>query len=219
MPCMRQIALAATAAFAFGSAQAAVISVNSLSANVTLQFSSLGAEGTVLNGPFALGQASVTGAPAFTLFQGSTYNAGFDPNATVLAMFDMNSGDYTDGTFDISFAAPVQGFATNITANLFGPYAGLLEVFNSANVLLGSFALNGDSGPNGDQPALFAGVMSDALDIAMVRFSGFGAGAAIGDLLLDTELDRHVPEPAALLLALGALGLMSRVRRSPVAAV
>lgn len=201
---------------AASSAGAAVIQVNSLSADTVLDWSSLGGDQTDLGASASLGLASVSGAPAFALFEtGTTFNGDFLPGQIVLSHFDLLGGNPSSGAFDIVFSSAIQGFGTQLQAGAFGSFNGLLEVFNSANSLLASFNLAGSNNGNGDGSALFAGVLSDALDISRVRISGLGDGAALNALRLDTEFSpNEVPLPSSLLLAGIALLALAKRRRA-----
>jgi hypothetical protein len=215
MNTLRSIGLACASAALMSGAQASVLLASSISADTVLDWGSLGPEFTAVAPGTSLGLVTVTGSSSYTVLSGSTFNADFAATDNVLAMFDINTGDVTSGGFDLLFASAVQGFGTQIQANQFGAFGGLMEVFAGVN-LLASFNLAGMNGGNGDGSALFAGVMSDALDITRIRFTGFGDGAGISSLQFDTQFTANpVPAPASLLLAGAALlGLVGARRRA-----
>lgn len=212
MQLIRSSAAFAFAALATFAAHAGLVQVSTVNADTTVGWSLLGDEFTPVGTTASVGPATVTGS-TFTVLNGSTHNSDFQPTDVLLAMFDTNTGDMVDGVFDIQLATAVQAVGAQVQASLFGPFSVLVEAFGAGDVPLGSFTFNGNNGGNGDGSALFAGVMTDGLEITHVRFSGLGAGAAMGSLLLDTVVDR-VPEPGTLLLAGLALATLARRRRN-----
>ena len=112
---------------------------------------------------------------------------------------------------DRSAGAQVQGLE-------FGPFNGFIKAFDSSNVEIGSFAVAGTNGGNGDGSAVFAGIVSDSLNIWRLEFSGFGDGAGINLLSVGNVLEPggEVPEPAGLALVLTALVLLATTRKRVV---
>jgi hypothetical protein len=187
-------------------------------ADVTVDWGQFGADPTAVanNASFAAGaEAGTVGGSAsgFTMFTGSTYNADFLPANNVLALFDLNSGNATAGSFVLTFASPVFAAGAQVQPLLAGSFSGAIAAYNSANVLLGSFNISGSNGQNGNGSASFAGIISDAKDIKRIEFTGFGDGAAINQLSART-IAAAVPEPdAALMLLAGWLGVAAVARR------
>ena len=124
----------------------------------TIDWASLGGDLTSVAGLFTIDTATVTGGSSFTVFSGSTYNSDFKPTDSVLALVDPNF-DPLAGIFSITFATAIQGVGAQVQANQFGSFSGFIRAFNAANMLLGSFAINGMNGGSGNGSAVFAGVM------------------------------------------------------------
>jgi hypothetical protein len=180
---------------------------NAIQTDYMVDWANLGGDLTSITGPsFTLDTATVSGASGFTVFSGSTYNADFTATDSVLALVDPNF-DPLDGIFSITFATAIQGVGAQVQANQFGGFSGFIRAFNAANMLLGSFAINGTNGGNGDGSAVFAGVISSAVDITRIEFASFGAGAAINGLSVD------VPEPSTWLMLFIGLGFLTVMRK------
>lgn len=202
-------------------AQAAVASVSLTSSRAAIgpgflvDWGAIGGEGTQTGAPpTPVGGINLSGAPTFTVLSGGTFNADFLAGDNILALYDFAGvGDVINGQFTIEFASGVRGAGAQVQANLFGAFSGLIEAFDASNNLLGSAAVNGSNGGNGDGSAVFAGLVSDSFDIRRLTFSGFGAGAAINQLSVwSIDDSQRVPEPPALLALLGYLGLMAGAR-------
>jgi hypothetical protein len=191
------------------SATAVLISNRSLvGAGYVVDWSALGPEFTDPGAPFTLGPVTVGGASAFAVFSGSTYNADFLAADTVLALYDLNTGDLASGIFSISFATAVASAGAQVQANNFGAFAGLVRAYDAANALLGSFALAGNNGGNGDGTALFAGISSSSANISRIEFA-LGDGAAINHLSVGRAPAASAPLPEPATLALVGLALLS----------
>jgi hypothetical protein len=189
-----------------------------IAANGTANWGQFGPELTsVSNGAsFTAGAVSgtVSGAgTSFAVLTGATYNADFLAGDNVLALFDAVTGNPATGSFVLTFTAPVFAAGAQVQASSFGNFAGSVAAYNTAGGLLGSFAVNGSNGGDGNGTAAFAGIISDALDIKRLEFTGFGAGAAV-NLLSVRNLAQPIPEPsvAALMLA-GLVGVAALARR------
>lgn len=179
---------------------------NAILTDYTIDWANLGDDLTSVAGPFTLGTATVGGASSFGVFSGSTYNADFKPTDSVLALVDPNF-DPLAGIFSITFATAIQGVGAQVQANGFGSFSGVIRAFNAANMLLGSFAINGFNGGSGNGSAVFAGVISSAVDITRIEFASFGSGAAINAVSVD------VPEPSTWLMLLMGLGFLTVMRK------
>ncbi len=180
---------------------------NTIQTDYTIDWANLGSDLTAIGSPFTLDTVSVSGASGFGVFSGSTYNADFTATDAVLALYDLNTFDPLDGIFSITFATAIQGVGAQVQANQFGGFSGFIRAFNAANVLLGQFAINGTNGGNGNGSAIFAGVISSAVDITRIEFASFGTGAAINGLSVD------VPEPSTWLMLLIGLGFLTVMRK------
>jgi hypothetical protein len=192
------------------SAQASLTTLTTRSqvgAGYSVDWSAAGGEFTDLGTGFTLGGTSVSGASAFTVMAGSTFNADFLAGDNLLTMFDVNAGNPSSGLLDITFSSLVSSFGTQVQANAFGAFSGFVRVYDAANALLDTIALNGSNNGNGDDSALFAGASSGQLNIKRVVFD-FGNGAAINSLSVGTATN-NVPEPGSLLLV--GLGLAAGV--------
>ncbi len=184
-----------------------------VTADSTLNWGVLGGDFTAVGATATVGAVSVSGAPAFGIFEqglSATYN--FSAGESLLAMFDLTAGASTTGSFVLDFAGGIAGFGTQIQDNQFGALSVDMDVFDTANLLLGSFTFNGTSGGNNDGSALFVGVNSTAVDIGRIVLRGTFDGAAINQLTLDT-MATSVPEPGTLALAGLALVAASSLRR------
>jgi hypothetical protein len=141
--------------------------------------------------------------------QGNGWGGNFAPGDHLL---------FTNGPFGpitIDLASPVWGIGTQVQRNRPGAFTGLLEVFDSGNVLLASFDFSGFSNDAADNSAVFVGVRSDTPDIKKVVYGVFGPDPeathnfAINQVDLVTVADaRVVPEPGSLALLFTGCGPM-----------
>ena len=220
---MRKIILAvavSTAALAIANpAVAAVTYVGSesgLGTDDTIDWSQLGPSGTIVTTPTSVttanGQMVTVGDsmnPAQRLDQGSGWSGNFANGDALL--WNNGAGDLT-----FTFANAVAGFGTQFQGDLFGAFTGLISVNGGA---LGIFNFGGNSTSDGDNSAIFAGVLSNSADITSVTYSLTSNGTSFainGGRLTGSGLVGGVPEPSAwalLIFGMGAVGTAMRRRR------
>ncbi len=128
------------------------------------------------------------------------------------------------GPITLNFGSLIAGGGAQVQQDLFGPYTGRIEAFDSGGVSLGAFTLAGISNSNGDNSAIFVGVLSDAVDIARIDIGLTNSeDFAINQFDIVTAGDGHgggdnnqIPEPGTLTIlgfGLAGLGLVRRRRR------
>jgi hypothetical protein len=142
--------------------------------------------------------------------QGSGWNGNFAPGDALIWT------RFTSGPLMLEFANPVWGGGTQIQRNAFGAFTGTVEAFDSLNMSLGSFSLNGNSNNAGNNSAIFLGVLSDSANIKKLAFNVDGEqDFALNQVDLVTQREvSPAPEPASMaLLSMGALPLLRRLRR------
>jgi hypothetical protein len=169
---------------------------------------------TPVGSPLTQGPVTVSGAADFGIFSGATYNADFLPTDWVLSLYDLGTFTPLPGLFRIDFAAPVNSAGAQVQALSFGPFSGTISAFDVSNALLGVFSVNGANGGNGDGSAVFAGIVSDSMNISRLEFAGFGDGAAIGELRAGSvPSTAPVPEPSTFVMLMGGGALLAARRR------
>lgn len=153
--------------------------------------------------------ATVSGATAFALFSGATFNADFAPTDTVLSLFDLTTGNPTSGVIRMRFNVGVGGAGAQIQSNLQGGFTAFISALDAAGNVIGSaLSISGANGLNGDGSAPFLGIRSDGQDIFGIQFA-LADGFAINDVSVAS-----IPEPSTLImLALGS-GLLTIRRRT-----
>ena len=213
--CLRSIIfgavlLGATAQAAF----ATVILTNSRAAigpGFTVAWGAPGPDLTSLGSTFTQGPVTVSGASDFTVFSGTTFNSDFLATDWILSLYDLNTGPLA-GIFSIAFASAVSSVGAQLQASMFGAFTGTISAFDASNGLLGAFTVLGNNNfGSGDGSAVFAGIISDSVNITRIEFAGFGEGAGINQL--SASATASVPEPGALLLLVGPLALLVATRR------
>lgn len=130
--------------------------------------------------------------------------------------------DSLSDSFLVGFdSQTVRGFGMQVEPNLLtGPWNGGIDVFDAANVLIGTVLISGNKTGAEDNSAPFYGIVSTNSDI---HFASFWIDQSYnpnlmpkaGDIAINT-MDVLVPEPSSLALAatalLGLLGLALRRR-------
>jgi hypothetical protein len=131
-------------------------------------------------------------------------------------------------SFQVDLANAVAGLGLQISSNRFGNFSAELRVFDSANVLLGVFNVDGRLDGAEDGSAPFLGALSDDDLIARAIFTvvsvlddgelGHPQGVGVNRLVtIDGNRDAAtpVPEPATIgLVAIGAASAILRRRRA-----
>ena len=182
-----------------------------------VDWAALGADQTAVPPGATVSGLTVSGATAFTVFSGSTFNADFLPTDTVLALFDIAGGSPVSGSFDIVFSTSVAAAGAQVQSFFTGSFGGSISAYAAGGGLLGSFGVTGMNGANGDGSAVFAGIVSTAADIKRLTFTGFGDGAAINALSVNPTVN-SVPEPGTALMILGGMAAVAGAVRSRRAA-
>jgi hypothetical protein len=187
--------------------------------NGTINWSTAGPNFGILGNAFAVPVAGIPGLQAGVSQasgsmerrdQGNGWNGNFGPGESTL--FTNNGGPVT-----LSFNHPVQGFGSQIQAGLFGNFTAQIQAFDGSNNLLGTFTENGVSNSNGNDSAIFLGVLSSATDISKIVVGLTVAPSnavnffALGPARIQQS---QVPEPASLAIwGMSALGLTVAARR------
>jgi hypothetical protein len=217
----KKIVLAATVSvlFGFGFVSEAhaitfVTDRSALGADDSVDWSSLGADYTSVPAPFSVTSANgldVTVNIPDNLVERRTQGSGWAGNfATGDALLWTKGGP---GPLSLAFYSPVSGVGTQIQSNASGSFTAIIEAFNSSNISLGSFSLNGNGSSNGDNSAIFIGLLNTSNNIAKVTFNISGSSLpdfAINQLSLKTSTP--IPTPALLpgLIGMGAAAYRKR---------
>lgn len=222
------LSLAFVVAFAAIASQVQAVPVfvadrGTLNGNDFIDWGAAGPTFTVLSSPFTiptnLGMTATVSTSNGTNMerrdQGNGWAGNFAPGDPLI--WNQDAG----GDIVVNFGMGVFGVGAQVQSDFFGPFTGTISAFGEMGNLLGSFMFNGDSNSNGDNSAVFAGILDTSPDIFSVSFSvvdQFGQNAfAINqlDILKGTQ---GVPESGATLPLLGlgivALGFMRKFARA-----
>jgi hypothetical protein len=186
-----------------------------------IDWGQLGGDGTNLSSSESittnLGASATVGTAGASLWrfdQGNSYGGNFGPGDKLLGTF------FEPGPIIIDFASGQSRVGAQIQANLFGAFAGVIEVYNVLDQLLESYSVNGASNSDDDNSAIFIGVLRATADIDHVVFNVTGPADldfSINQVDLSNQEDGNpAPEPASLaLVGLALAGLVRSRRRKP----
>lgn len=87
--------------------------------------------------------------------QGDGWDGNFAPGDELI----LNGG--LGGPVLIEFDRPVFGIGANLQEDFFGPFTGVIEVFDAGGGLIERFIREGESNGNADGSAIFIGILSD----------------------------------------------------------
>jgi hypothetical protein len=158
-----------------------------------------------------IGGLNITGSQAGGDFfrvdqETSDWNGNFGAGESLLWSF-------FGGPMTFTFNTAITGFGAQIEADDLGAFTARIEAFNAANVSLGVFSRAGSATANGDDSAIFLGILSDVADIRSIRLSLTSSAGDISDFAINspTIQDTPVPEPASMvLLGTGIATLVGR---------
>jgi hypothetical protein len=162
-----------------------------------------------------IGGLNVTGSQAggdFARIDQGDWNGNFGAGESLLWSF-------FGGPMTFTFNSAITGFGTQIGADDFGAFTARIEAFDATNTLLGVFTRAGNATSNGDDSAMFLGILSDVADIRSIRLSLTSSGGGSGDVTdfainSPTIQDTPVPEPASMvLLGTGLATVVARRHR------
>lgn len=196
-----------------------IVGVTTRTGNDTVDWGQLGAPGTTIPNPFnatSVGGVGVTGSFAgttgVTAQQGTNWFGNFAPGDNLVWTNFPGQGPLT-----LSFNAGLTTVGFQIQSDFYGTFTAKIDSYNG-NTLLGSFSENGVSNANGDNSAIYIGVLDQTgpnINKIVVSISGTSDNGdfAINKMSL-TKGQTGVPEPGSLLLlASGVLGLAGTMRR------
>lgn len=190
-------------------------------ANVTIDWQALGGANTdVATNPFSInsdtGRAFTVSKPTAGAFNrrnqnppaGGGWAGNFAPGDALLT--HLNS----DGPVVIAVTAAqgvVSAAGLQIQPNQSGAFVATIEAFDVSGASLGSFSVNGTSDANGDNSAIFIGVVSDVENIHSVSVdtntTAFGGDFAINRVSLKATVTQDPPSGGVQTTWLGGTGL------------
>jgi hypothetical protein len=146
------------------------------------------------------------------LQQGTSWNGNFSAGMGLIYNGVLTLGN-TPGGILVSFNQPVFGAGAYIQEDAFGPFTGIVTLYDSSFTFLGTFSAPGNSDTNVGT-ALFIGAYDGTADVSYALFDTNDDIFAIGEMRLATMAVTTTPEPGTLLLVVPSmLGLAGIVRR------
>ncbi len=97
--------------------------------------------------------------------QGNGWEGNFAPGDELIWTQD------EAGPMDIFFNSPVFGAGAQIQRDMYGAFNAQIDVYDAAAVFVMSFNLAGLSNPNGDNGAIFLGVLDTSANIGRIVYS------------------------------------------------
>ncbi|WP_298270768.1 PEP-CTERM sorting domain-containing protein [Geobacter sp.] len=184
---------------------------NAILANGSIDWGALGGDRTQLSQSFSATVNGIAGleavvskaspGPMEIRVQGSSWAGNFGTGETLLWTM------HTDGPMILDFNAGVNGVGAQIQSNYYGDFLATIEAFDLTGASLGAYTVLGRSDDDGNDSALFLGVLSDLPNIDKIAFNvtrGSAAGgndfAINGPVVNGQPTPAPVPEPATLLL-------------------
>lgn len=183
-----------------------------------IYWGSLGPSGTTIGNPFTINATGIPGLSAnvsqagASSFERRDQPSGWGGNFANGDQLLWTQG--TNGPMSLIFSSAISAFGTQIQQDQYGPFVATISAYDAANVLLGTYLVNGTSNGNGDNSAIFLGI-SSTTGISRIDLSVDTQDFAINEVRLNGNVTA-TPEPATLLLMTTGLGLLGVLRRRSV---
>jgi hypothetical protein len=140
-----------------------------IGANNSIDWSIYGPPGATVSTPEFMTVGPETVSPASSsgtvqiLKEGTDFTGIFSPGDNL-----MDQPFQSDSTI-VSFSSPVLGVGTHIQSGLSGAFTAYMELFDSANTLLGTVSVTGNNTGAEDGSAPYIGALSDTADISYIE--------------------------------------------------